>query len=262
MMRALWTAGSGMVAQQANIDVISNNLSNVNTTGFKKSRSDFQDLMYQTVRQPGATSGADAQIPTGIQIGHGVRQVATQKLYTVGNFQSTGNPLDMAIEGDGFFQINMPDGTIAYTRDGSFKLDSQGRLVTAEGYQLEPQIAIPQGATSIEIAADGTVSATLPDNNTPQELGQIQLVRFINPAGLESMGRNLLKETNASGAPTASNPGQDGAGTIVQRYLEMSNVQVVDEMVNMIVAQRAYEMNSKAITTSDEMLGIAAGLKR
>lgn len=262
MMRALWTAGSGMVAQQANIDVISNNISNVNTTGFKKSRSDFQDLMYQTVRQPGATSGADTQIPTGIQIGHGVRQVATQKLYTVGNFQNTGNSLDMAIEGDGFFQINMPDGTIAYTRDGSFKLDSQGRMVTAEGYLLEPQIAIPQGATSVEIAADGTVNATLPDNNIPQELGQIQLVRFINPAGLESLGRNLLKETNASGAPTASNPGQDGAGTIVQRYLEMSNVQVVDEMVNMIVAQRAYEMNSKAITTSDEMLGIAAGLKR
>lgn len=262
MMRALWTAGSGMVAQQANIDVISNNLSNVNTTGFKKSRSDFQDLMYQTVRQPGANSGGDSQLPTGIQIGHGVRQVSTQKLYTVGNFQSTGNPLDLAIEGDGFFQVNMPDGTIAYTRDGAFKPDSEGRIVTAEGYQLEPQITIPQGATSIEISADGTVSATLPNNSTPQQIGQIQLVRFVNPAGLQSMGRNLLKETNASGAPTTSNPGQDGAGTLVQRYLEMSNVQVVDEMVNMIVAQRAYEMNSKAITTSDEMLGIAAGLKR
>jgi flagellar basal-body rod protein FlgG len=251
-----------MVAQQANIDVISNNLANVNTTGFKKSRSDFQDLMYQTVRQAGANSGADSQIPTGIQIGHGVRQVATQKLYTVGNFQSTGNPLDMAIEGDGFFQVTMPDGTLAYTRDGSFKTDSQGRMVTSEGYQIEPQIAIPQGATSIEVSADGTISVTMPNNTAPQQVGQLQLVRFINPAGLSSMGRNLLQETDASGAPTASNPGQDGAGTLVQRYLEMSNVQVVDEMVNMIVAQRAYEMNSKAITTSDEMLGIAAGLKR
>jgi len=262
MMRALWTAGSGMVAQQANIDVISNNIANVNTTGFKKSRSDFQDLMYQTVRQPGANSGADSQIPTGIQIGHGVRQVATQKLYTVGNFQNTGNPLDMAIEGDGFFQVTMPDGTLAYTRDGSFKTDSQGRIVTSEGYQLEPAIAVPEGATSIEIASDGIISVKLPNNTASQEIGQLQLVRFINPAGLSSMGRNLLQETNASGAPAASNPGQDGAGTIVQRYLEMSNVQIVDEMVNMIVAQRAYEMNSKAITTSDEMLGIAAGLKR
>lgn len=262
MMRALWTAGSGMAAQQANIDVISNNIANVNTTGFKKSRSDFQDLMYQTVRQPGANSGNDTQIPTGIQIGHGVRQVATQKLYTVGNFQNTGNPLDMAIEGDGFFQVNMPDGTIAYTRDGSFKLDAQGRIVTSEGYQIEPQIAIPEGATSVEVAADGTVSVMLPNNTASQEVGQLQLVRFINPSGLLSMGRNLLQETDASGAPTASNPGEDGAGTIVQRYLEMSNVQIVDEMVNMIVAQRAYEMNSKAITTSDEMLGIAAGLKR
>lgn len=262
MMRALWTAGSGMVAQQANIDVISNNLANVNTTGFKKSRSDFQDLMYQTVRQPGTTSGGDNQIPTGIQIGHGVRQVATQKLYTIGNFQHTGNALDMAIEGDGFYQVNLPDGTIAYTRDGAFKTDSQGRIVTSEGYLLEPPITVPQGATNIAIAADGRIDVTLPNQTEPQEIGQIQLVRFINPAGLESIGRNLLKETAASGAATQSFPGQDGAGTIVQRYLEMSNVQVVEEMVNMIVAQRAYEMNSKAITTSDEMLGIAANLKR
>lgn len=262
MMRALWTAGTGMAAQQANIDVISNNLANVGTTGYKKSRSDFQDLMYQTVRQPGTSSGGDGQIPTGIQIGHGVRMVATQKLYTTGNFQSTGNPLDIAIEGDGFFQVTMQDGTIAYTRDGAFKTDSQGRIVTSEGYLLEPQLSIPQGATNVEIAADGRVSVTLPNNAAPQEIGQIQIVRFINSAGLESQGRNLLKETAASGAPAASNPGEDGAGTLVQRYLEMSNVQVVDEMVNMIVAQRAYEMNSKAITTSDEMLSIAASLKR
>lgn len=262
MMRALWTAGSGMAAQQANIDVISNNLANVNTTGFKKSRSDFQDLMYQVARQPGANSANDTQVPTGIQIGHGVRQVATPKLYTTGNFQNTGNPLDVAIEGDGFFQVNMPDGTIAYTRDGSFKLDGQGRLVTSDGYEIEPQIAIPEDATSLEIAADGTISVKLPNNTASQDIGQLQLVRFINPSGLLSLGRNLLQETDTSGAPVAANPGEDGAGTLVQRYLEMSNVQVVDEMVNMIVAQRAYEMNSKAITTSDEMLGIAAGLKR
>ncbi|MDU4960908.1 MAG: flagellar basal-body rod protein FlgG [Sporomusaceae bacterium] len=262
MMRALWTAGTGMAAQQANIDVISNNLANVNTTGYKKSRSDFQDLMYQTLREPGANTGGDTQVPTGIQIGHGVRLVATQKQYTTGNFQATGNSYDMAIEGDGFFQITLPDGTLAYTRDGSFKTDSQGRLVTAEGYLLEPQITIPEDATSIDIAANGTVSVKQPNNTDSQEIGQIQLVRFINPAGLSSMGRNLLQETAASGVPTIANPGEDGAGTIAHKYLEMSNVQVVDEMVNMIVAQRAYEMNSKAITTSDEMLGIAAGLKR
>lgn len=262
MMRALWTAGSGMVAQQANIDVISNNLANVNTTGFKRSRSDFQDLMYQSVKQAGASAGGDAQIPTGIQIGLGVRQVATSKLYTTGSFQNTGGTLDMAIEGDGFFQVTMQDGTMAYTRDGSFKQDSQGRVTTSDGYLIEPTVTIPEGATSIEISADGTVSATLPNNTASQQIAQIQLVRFINPAGLDSLGRNLLKETAASGAPTVATPGQDGAGTIVQKYLEMSNVQVVEEMVNMIVAQRAYEMNSKAITTSDEMLGIAAGLKR
>lgn len=262
MMRSLWTAGTGMVAQQANIDVISNNLANVSTTGYKKSRSDFQDLMYQSVRQPGTSSGADNQVPTGIQIGHGVRQVATQKVYTTGNFQSTGDSYDIAIEGDGFFQITMPDGTIQYTRDGAFKTDSQGRLVTSEGYLMEPQITIPNGAKDFEISADGIVSVTMPNNTTPQEIGQIQIVRFINPAGLESTGRNLLKESAASGTPTASNPGQDGAGTLMQRYLEMSNVQVVDEMVNMIVAQRAYEMNSKAITTSDAMLEVAANLKR
>ena len=262
MMRALWTAGSGMVAQQANIDVISNNLANVNTTGFKRSRSDFQDLMYQTVRQAGASSGGDNQIPTGIQIGLGVRQVSTSKLYTSGNPQSTGNTYDMAIQGDGFFQVTLSDGTLAYTRDGSFKVDSQGRIGTVDGSQIEPALTIPTGAKNVEIAADGTVSATLPNNTESQQVGQIQLVRFINPAGLESVGQNLLKETSASGTPTVATPGQDGSGTIVQRYLESSNVQVVEEMVNMIVAQRAYEMNSKAITTSDEMLSTAAGLKR
>jgi flagellar basal-body rod protein FlgG len=262
MMRALWTAGTGMAAQQANIDVISNNLANVNTTGFKKSRTDFQDLMYQTIRQAGAASGPDTMLPTGIQMGHGVRQVATQKIYTTGNFQQTGNPLDIAIEQDGFFQITMPDGTVAYTRDGAFKKDDQGRIVTSEGYPLEPAITIPAEATDVNIASDGQVTVTLPGQVETQNIGQIQIARFVNPAGLDSMGRNLLRETAASGAPVVSNPGEDGAGTLMQQYLEMSNVQVVEEMVNMIVAQRAYEVNSKAIQTADEMLGQAAGLRR
>ncbi len=260
MMRALWTAGTGMVAQQGNIDNISNNLANVNTTGFKKTRLDFQDLMYQTIRQAGAASGQDTQIPTGLQMGHGVRQVATQKIYTQGNFQATGNSLDVAIEGDGFFQITMPDGTIAYTRDGAFKKDSQGRMCTSDGYLLEPQITIPQEATDFTVSSEGRVTATTTAGQ--QDLGEITLARFINPSGLESIGRNLLKETEASGVPMVTNPGADGAGTLAQKYLEMSNVQVVDEMVNMIVAQRAYETNSKAITTADEMLGQAANLKR
>lgn len=262
MMRSLWTAASGMIAQQGNIDVVSNNLANANTTGFKKSRTDFQDLMYQTIRQSGSATGADTQLPTGIQMGHGVRQVATQKIYTEGSFQS-GNSLDMAIEGDGFYQITMPDGTLSYTRDGAFKKDSQGRIVTSEGYPLQPVITIPATATSFSVAAsDGRVTANIPGQNTPQELGQIQLARFVNPAGLDSIGRNLLKETAASGAPVVTNPGTDGAGTIQQNYLEMSNVEVVEEMVNMIVAQRAYEVNSKAITTSDNMMEQAANLKR
>ena len=262
MMRSLWTAASGMVAQQGNIDVISNNLANTNTTGYKKSRTDFQDLMYQNMRQAGSSTGPDTQLPTGIQLGHGVRQVATQKIYTEGSFQSTGNSLDMAIEGDGFYQISMPDGTVSYTRDGAFKQDAQGRIVTSEGYPIEPAITIPQGATGISVSADGLVTAAVPGQSTPQSLGQIQVVRFVNPAGLDSMGRNMLKETAASGAPVVTNPGTDGAGTIQQKYLEMSNVQVVEEMVNMIVAQRAYEINSKAITTSDQMLEQAANLKR
>lgn len=262
MMRALWTAGSGMVGQQANVDVIANNLANVNTTGYKKSRTDFEDLMYQTIRQAGSATGPDTQLPSGIQMGHGVRQVATHKIYTTGSFQQTGNSLDMAIEGDGFFQILMPDGTFAYTRDGSFKKDSQGRIVNSEGYPLEPQITIPENAKDVLIAADGTVTATIPGENEPREIGRITLVRFVNPAGLSNMGSNLLQETSASGTPLELEPGSDGAGTIRQRYLEMSNVQVVEEMVNMIVAQRAYEINSKAVTTADEMLGIASNLKR
>lgn len=262
MIRALWTAATGMTAQQANLDVISNNLANVNTTGFKKTRNNFQDLMYQTLRQAGASTGADTEVPTGIQIGHGVRQVSTEKIYTSGNPQSTGKDLDIAIEGTGFFQITMADGTLAYTRDGSFTTDGQGRIVTADGYLLEPAMTVPDGTTQITISAAGIVTATLTNSNTTEELGQITLARFINPAGLSSIGHNLLQETVASGAPVVSNPGEDGAGTLTQQYLESSNVQVVEEMVNMIVAQRAYEINSKAITTADDMLEKAAALKR
>jgi flagellar basal-body rod protein FlgG len=262
MMRALWTAGTGMKAQQTNIDVISNNLANVNTTGYKKSRADFQDLMYQTMRQAGDATGADTQLPTGIQMGHGVRLVATQKMFTEGNLQQTGNSLDWAIQGDGFFQVTLPDGTIGYTRDGALKKDGQGRIVTSEGYPIEPSMTIPTTATSIGISSDGRLSATIPGQTTPQDLGQVQLVRFVNPAGLDNLGGNLYKETSASGSPTVGTPGVDGAGTIVGQFLEMSNVEVVEEMVNMIVAQRAYEINSKAVTTSDDMLSIAATMKR
>ncbi len=260
MIRSLWTAGTGMGAQQANLDVISNNLANVNTTGFKKSRSDFADLMYQNMRQAGAATGADTMVPSGIQMGHGTRQVATQKIYTQGSFQSTGTDFDIAIAGSGFFRIAMADGTEAYTRNGSFQKDGTGRVVNSDGYPLEPAINVPDDATEITISAEGIVTATRP--TTTEELGQITLARFINPAGLESMGGNLLKETVASGAPIVNNPGEEGAGKLIQKYVEMSNVQVVEEMVNMIVAQRAYEVNSKAIQTADDMLEKAAALKR
>lgn len=262
MMRSLWTAGSGMQAQQLNMDTISNNLANVNTTGFKKSRVDFQDLLYQTMRSAGASDGQGAQIPTGLQIGLGVRPVATQKIFTPGQFSSTGNSLDLAIEGEGFFQVLMPDGTIAYSRDGSFKRDGDGRIVTSDGYPLEPELIIPEDAEDISIGPDGTVSVKLPNQNESQNIGQIELVRFVNPAGLSSIGRNLLKPTAASGDAITDTPGLSGVGTIAQGILEMSNVQVVEEMVNMIVAQRAYEINSKAIQASDEMLQTANALRR
>lgn len=260
MIRSLWTAGTGMGAQQANLDVISNNLANVNTTGFKKSRSDFADLMYQNMRQAGASTGADTMVPSGIQMGHGTRQVATQKIYTQGSFQSSDNEFDLAIAGSGFFQITMADGTLAYTRNGSFQKDATGRVVNSDGYPLEPAINVQEGTTAITISSEGIVTATR--GGTTEDLGQITLAQFINPAGLESMGGNLLKETVASGAPIVNNPGEEGAGKLVQKYVEMSNVQVVEEMVNMIVAQRAYEVNSKAIQTADDMLEKAAALKR
>jgi flagellar basal-body rod protein FlgG len=262
MMRSLWTAGSGMTAQQFNIDTIANNLANVNTAGFKKSRVDFQDLLYQSVRYAGTPVTQGAQIPTGIQIGHGVRPVATQKIFTQGTFQQTDNPLDLVIEGEGFFQVLMPDGTVAYTRDGAFKMDGEGRLVTSDGFTLEPEILVPSNTVTVSVGTDGTVSAVLDGESEPQNLGSIELVRFVNPAGLQSFGRNLLLATAASGEPILGTPGLEGFGAIAQGYLEISNVGVVEEMVNMIIAQRAYETNSKAIQASDEMLQTANNLRR
>jgi flagellar basal-body rod protein FlgG len=252
-----------MKGQQVNLDVISNNIANVNTVGFKKYRVDFQDLMYQNLRAAGTVTGDDNnQVPTGVDLGHGTKVAATQRVYLQGAFQETGNDLDLVIQNDGFFQITMPDGTLAYTRDGSFKKDETGRVVTSDGYVLEPAITIPENATSITISSDGRVSVTEPGQNVPNEIGQIELARFINPAGLSALGQNLHVQTAASGEPIVNAPGTEGTGTIVQRYLEMSNVQLVEEMVNMIVCQRAYEINGKAITTSDEMLQTAVSLKR
>jgi flagellar basal-body rod protein FlgG len=262
MIRSLWTAASGMQAQTASIDVIANNLANVNTTGFKRSRADFQDLLYETMKAAGTSAAGDSQIPTGIQIGHGTRLVATQKVFVQGDFQNTQNQLDMAIEGDGFFQIVQANGDLAYSRAGNFKIDSDGRMVTPDGLLMDPEIAIPIDALSVTIATDGTVSVLQPGQNEPAEVGTIQLARFANPAGLESIGRNLFLATAASGDATTGTPGEDGFGTIAQGYLEMSNVSVVDEMVNMITAQRAYEINSKAIQAADDMLQAANNLKR
>jgi len=262
MMRSLWTAASGMSAQQFNIDTISNNLANVNTGGFKRSRVDFQDLLYQTLRFAGTPTTQGAQIPTGIQMGHGVRPVATQKIFTQGTFKQTDNPLDIVIEGQGFFQILLPDGSIAYTRDGAFKKDAEGRLVTSDGFPLEPEIIVPEDAVEITIGSDGTVSVILTNQDEPQNIGNIELARFVNPAGLSSFGRNLFIATAASGPPIIGTPGLDGFGIVAQGYLELSNVQVVEEMVNMIISQRAYESNSKAIQASDDMLQTANNLRR
>jgi flagellar basal-body rod protein FlgG len=251
-----------MQAQTLNIDIISNNLANVGTSGFKKSRADFQDLLYQTLRSPGVASSADTQVPTGIQVGHGVRPAATQKMFTQGEFKHTQNQLDMAIEGNGFFQIIQPSGETAYTRAGSFKLDSDGRVVTSDGFPMEPELTVPADAIAISIGTDGTVSVLLPGDNQPSTIGNIELATFVNPAGLSSIGRNLFTPTASSGDATTGTPGEEGYGTIAQGYLELSNVSVVDEMVNMIVAQRAYETNSKSIQASDEMLQTATNLRR
>lgn len=257
MMRALFTAASGMEAQQFNMDTISNNLANVNTTGFKGNIARFQDLVYQQLQAPGAPIGA-ATVPVGQQVGLGVKVGSSEKVFTQGSLQQTGNPLDVAIEGDGFFQITLPDGTTGYTRDGSFKEDANGSIVTAAGYFLQPQVNIPQNAVSVSINPDGTVTAQVPGSTQPQTLGTVSLARFVNPAGLSPItGGNYYTETAASGPPIVSQPGINGAGNLQGGFTEQSNVQVVNEIVNMIVAQRAYEANSKAIGASDQMLQTA-----
>jgi flagellar basal-body rod protein FlgG len=250
----MWIAKTGLDAQQTRMSVISNNLANVNTTGFKRDRASFEDMLYQNLRQPGAQVTADAQAPTGLMLGTGVRIVATEKTHTQGSLVTTKNALDMALQGDGFFQIAQPDGTIAYSRDGSFKLSATGQLVNANGAPLQPAITIPPNVASISIGQDGTVSVEAAGGGGAQVLGQIQIARFPNPAGLQAIGQNLLKETTASGAPIVSQPGQAGAGQLMQGALEASNVNVVEEMVNMIETQRAYEINSKAISAVDGML--------
>ena len=262
MIRSLWTSATGMQAQALNLDVIANNLANVNTAGFKKSRAEFQDLLYETLRPAGTSSSQDTQVPTGIQIGHGTRPSTVLKIFSQGDMENTKNELDLAIEGDGFFQIILPNGETAYTRDGSFKLDSDGLIVNSDGFALEPEISIPSDALSISVGIDGTVSVLQAGDSTPSEIGTIELARFVNPAGLISTGRNLYITSEASGDEMTGTPGEDGLGSIAQGFLEMSNVSVVDEMVSMITAQRAYEVNSKSIQTADEMLQIANNIKR
>lgn len=254
MNKALWVAKTGLEAQQTRMSVISNNLANVNTTGFKKDRAAFEDLLYQNVRQVGAQTSQDTRLPTGLHLGTGVRTVATEKIHTVGNVVQTNNSLDIAIQGRGFFQVLMPDGNIGYSRDGSFKLDETGQLVTSNGYVIQPAITVPNNATSITIGSDGVVSALVPGSVTPTQLGTVQLADFVNPTGLQPVGQNLFLETASSGAPSTGTPGLNGLGTVVQGALETSNVNVVEELVDMIETQRAYEMNSKAIQTTDRML--------
>jgi len=262
MIRALYSAATGMQAQETNLDVISNNLANVNTTGFKKSRADFQDLMYQYVIEPGAPTSQTTTNPTGIQVGLGVKTASVQKLFTQGDLSSTNNQLDVAIEGDGFFQVTRPDGTIAYSRTGSFRLDQNGQLVTADGFVVAPGITIPPDALGITIGQDGTVSVKQPNNTTPTQVGQLIAVRFPNNGGLRATGQGLYEETQASGAPVTGIFSQIGYGRLNQGFLESSNVSVVEQVVNMITAQRAYEASSKGITTADEMLSSAISLKR
>ncbi len=254
MTSPLWIAKTGLEAQQLRMAVISNNLANVNTTGFKRSRAVFQDLLYQNVRQVGAQSSQNTELPSGLSLGTGVKAVATEKIHTQGNLVNTGKSLDLAIQGRGFFQILQPDGTVAYTRNGEFQIDDQGQVVTAAGHPLQPAITVPQNTISLTIGADGTVSALVAGSATPTQVGSIQLADFINPAGLQPIGNNLLVETAASGAPQTGTPGLNGLGSVEQGMLESSNVNVVEELVNMIETQRAYEMNSKAIATADEML--------
>ncbi|MGE3973390.1 MAG: flagellar basal-body rod protein FlgG [Bdellovibrionales bacterium] len=254
MIKALNTAATGMQAQQTNMDVISHNIANVSTSGFKKSRAEFEDLLYQTVKEPGAQTGANSVSPTGVQVGLGVRTASVTKDFEMGSAAMTKNALDLQIEGNGFFPVQLPSGQIAYTRDGSFKKDSNGRLMDKNGNVLQPEITIPPGTSGIDIGASGTVTVIVAENPEPQTLGQIQIVNFVNPAGLKSVGKNLYMPSNASGAPLQGNPGENGLGALAQGQLETSNVNIVEEMVNMITAQRAYETNSKTMQAADQML--------
>lgn len=262
MIKAMRTAASGMVAQQMNVDNIANNLANVNTTGYKATKLEFQDILYQTYRHAGSASAIGSTIPTGLSIGYGARASSTVRNFSGGSLSLTGNPLDMSISGDGFFQIQHPDGTTVYTRDGAFKMSADGEIVNSDGFFLFPRITIPEDASSVSIGRDGIVEVLQFGQDIPVQVGQLELARFVNPAGLSAIGRNLMVQTSASGDPLVDNPTQGGIGTIDQGTLELSNVQVVDEMVNMIVAQRAYEMNSKAIQTADEMAAMANNIKR
>ncbi len=254
MIRSLWIARTGLDAQQTSMDVIANNLANVSTNGFKRARPIFEDLLYQTLRQPGAQSSQSSRIPSGLQVGTGVRPVSTARIHTQGAVQRTGNDLDVAIDGAGFLQVLLPDGSTAYTRDGSFHKDEQGQLVTSSGYPIQPSITIPENALSLTISKDGIVSITQPGTTAPTQIGSLQLATFINVGGLLSVGENLFLETASSGAPTPNTPGLNGAGILNQKYVETSNVNVAEELVSMIQTQRAYELNSKAVTTSDQML--------
>ena len=262
MIRALYTAASGLMAQQMNTDVIANNIANANTPGFKRDRINFQDLLYQTYRRAGQSTLTGSMVPTSLRVGHGVRPIATQKIFMTGAAQQTGNPLDLMINGEGFFQVTMADGTPAYTRDGTFKIDGDGNVVTADGLLIEPAITVPADAVRIEVANDGTMSVLVGSDTTLTSVGQVQLVRFQNPAGLEAIGQNLFKQTDASGDPVTGSPGQEGFGQIAQGFLEMSNVSIVEELVQLIVAQRAFETNSRAVSVADQLLSIANNLGR
>lgn len=262
MLRALYTAASGMDAQQLNIDTIAHNLANVNTTGFKQRRTQFQDLLYQDVRIAGAANSASTEIPVGLQIGLGTKPVATEMIFTQGDFAATSNPLDMVIEGQGFFQVLQPNGQLAYTRSGNFQLNRDGTLVTPDGNTLDPQITIPQDQVGITIGADGTVSVVHAGQTQPEQVGRIEIALFQNPAGLQSIGKNLFLPTQSSGDPITGTPGENGLGTLLSGFIEQSNVSVVQEMVNMIVSQRAYEANSKVIRTADDMISQANNVVR
>ncbi|SYZ73589.1 flagellar component of cell-distal portion of basal-body rod [Candidatus Zixiibacteriota bacterium] len=262
MIKAMRSASSGMLAQQMNVDNIANNLANVNTTGYKRSRVEFQDVLYQNLRRAGTATSLGTSAPTNLDVGYGTRAVSTVREFSTGDLTQTGNALDLAIEGNGFFQISMPDGTTSYTRDGALKVSAEGRVVTSDGFFLYPEITIPDNAESISVSMDGDVSVKLVGNDEPQSIGRLELAKFINPAGLSAVGHNLYNQTLASGAPILAGPTEEGMGKIDQGYLEISNVRVVDEMVNMIVAQRAYELNSKVIQTSEDMTQIVNNLKR